>query len=89
MILGLPFSKENNYYIIISGILLLNLKKMREINMEKKTLNILIKKGQKYDFHELSIMNIYFKEYIGEYPPENHRKTCNDSETIIFKIYLI
>ena len=42
MILGLPFSKDNNYYIINSGILLLNLKKMREINMEKKTLNILI-----------------------------------------------
>ena len=84
MILGLPFSKDNNYYIINSGILLLNLKKMREINMEKKTLNILIKKGQKYDFHDQAIMNIYFKEYIGEYPPENHGKTCNDIETIIF-----
>lgn len=84
MILGLPFSKNNNFYIINSGILLLNLKKMRELNIEKKTLNILIKKGEQYDFHDQDIMNIYFKEYIGEYPPENHGKTYNDSESIIF-----
>ena len=84
MILGLPFNKTTSFYIINSGILLLNLKKMREINMEKETLNILIKKGQKYDLHDQDIMNIYFKELIGEYPPENHGKTNNDSETLIF-----
>jgi lipopolysaccharide biosynthesis glycosyltransferase len=47
MILGLPFSKDNNYYIINSGILLLNLKKMREINMEKKNIKYTNKKRTK------------------------------------------
>lgn len=84
MILGLPYTKNTSFYIFNSGILLLNLKKMREINMEKEILNILIKKGQKYDLHDQDIMNIYYKKYIGEYPPENHGKTCNDSESIIF-----
>ena len=67
MILGQPiyFEKSSGLFAINPGIMLLNLKKMRETNMEKKILNITIKKGEKYRFHDQSIINKYFKSYLG------------------------
>ena len=87
MILGQPTNTYNIsktiFYRINAGIMLLNLEKMREKNVEKKILNI-INKGQKYDFHDQSLINIYFKEYIGDFPPENHARPYNISQSIIF-----
>ena len=57
---------------------------MREINMEKETLNLLINKRKKYNFHDQDIINKYFNKYIGEYPPENHGKPYNNCESIKF-----
>ena len=86
MILGQPiyFKRSSGLYEINSGILLLNLKKMRETNMEKKILYITIKKREKYRFHDQSIINKYFKGYLGIFPPENHARPYNESEIIKF-----
>lgn len=88
IILGQPIhfynkSKIGNYRIN-SGILLLNLKKMREIKMEKKILNILINKREEYRYHDQSIINKYFKKFLGDYPPENHARPYNKSQSILF-----
>jgi len=87
MILGQPVhfynNSENIFYNINSGILLLNLKKMREINVEKIILNS-IKKRERCDLHDQSLINKYFAEYIGDYPPENHARAINRSYSIIF-----
>jgi len=87
MILGQPAFTYNiskkTYYSINSGILLLNLKKMRELHVEKRILNAINKK-EKFDYHDQTIINSYFKEYIGDYPPENQARAYNISESIIF-----
>lgn len=67
-------SKQNHIYHINCGILLLNLKGMRKINIEKKVINI-INKGFKSYYHDQSLLNNYFYKYIGIYPPEFHTRT--------------
>ena len=86
MILGqsVHFEKNSGYYRINPGIMLLNLKKMREINMEKKILNIVINKKEKYNLHDQAIINKYFKQYLGVYPPEYHARPYNENQTIQF-----
>ena len=85
--LGQPiytYNKSNTtFHRINAGIMLLNLKKMREINVEKKILNI-INRREKLDFHDQSLINKYYKEYIGDFPPENHARPYNISKSIIF-----
>jgi lipopolysaccharide biosynthesis glycosyltransferase len=85
IILGQPYLfDKNSFYRINPGIILLNLKKMREIKMEKKILNFVIKKRKKFAFHDQSIMNKYFKKYFGDFPPENHARPYNENQSIIF-----
>ena len=86
MILGQPihFYNKTGFYRINSGILLLNLEKMREKKMEKKILNILINKKEKFNYHDQTVINKYFREYLGDYPPENHARPYNKSQRIIF-----
>lgn len=87
MILGQPAYTNNTssktYYTFNSGILLLNLEKMREMHVEKIILNA-INKREKFDYHDQTIINTYFKEYIGDYPPENQARTYNIRQSIIF-----
>ena len=70
-------SKKNNIYHINCGILLLNLKGMRKINIEKKVIKI-INKGFKSYYHDQTLLNKYFNEYIGIYPPEFHTRVFNN-----------
>ena len=77
-------SSEIGFYKINVGIILLNLKKMRDIKMEKKILNIVINKREKYYFHDQSIINKYFRAYLGNFPPENHARPINYSQSIQF-----
>ena len=57
---------------------------MRNINFEKKVIEI-IKKGEILDYHDQTLLNEYFKEYIGIYPPEYHtRPWSNFREMEIF-----
>ena len=67
-------SKKNHIYHINCGILLLNLKGMRKINIEEKVITI-ISKGFKSYYHDQSLLNKYFYKYIGIYPPEFHTRT--------------
>ena len=54
---------------------------MREFNMEKNILNILINKKEKYNLHDQDIINKYFQKYIGEFPPENHGRPYNEEKS--------
>ena len=87
MFLGQPTNTYNEsktiFYRINSGIMLLNLKKMREMNVEKIILNS-INKREKYDYHDQSLINKYFKDYIGDIPPENHARPYNISTSLMF-----
>ena len=77
MILGQVIITNNNkkrgYFSINSGILLLNLKEMRRLNVEQKVLNI-IKKGYKNKFHDQGIINKFFHKYVGIFPPQYHSR---------------
>ena len=86
MILGqsVYYEKKSGHYKINPGIILLNLKKMREINMEKQILNIVIKKREKYNLHDQAIINKYFDKYLGIFPPENHARPYDESQTTKF-----
>ena len=87
--LGQPIYFDNrSSYSINPGIILLNLKKMREMHLEKKILNIVINKREKYNFHDQSIINKYLRKYLGDFPPENHARPYNDSESIKFNNFL-
>ena len=90
IILGQPtignrkWYKKNGSHLINSGVLLLNLIEMRNINFEKKVIEI-IKKGEILDYHDQSLLYEYFKEYLGIYPPEYHtRPWSNFREMEIF-----
>ena len=91
MILGQPTNSYNEskttFYRINDGIMLLNLEKMRELNVEKKILNS-INKREKLDFHDQSLINKYFKKYLGDFPPENHARPYNITQSIISIIFL-
>lgn len=89
---------KKRYYSINCGILLLNLKEMREKKIEKKILNIL-KEGFGHnklenekikllgiDIHtaDQALINTYFYEYIGLFPPKYNGLPLNYEETIKF-----
>ena len=57
---------------------------MRDINLEKKVLNILINKNEQYENHDQSIINKYFKKYTGVFPPEYNARPFNKREIIKF-----
>ena len=75
-------SKKTGIYNINMGVLLLNLKKMRKIKMEKKVLSI-INKGYKSDYHDQYLINHYFSKYIGNLPPEYNTRPFKNYEDII------
>ena len=64
--------KRGNHRIN-TGVLLLNLKVMREFKFESKVINI-IKKGRKLSYHDQTLLNDYFKYLIGIFPPEYHTR---------------
>lgn len=74
--------KKNGFYYINSGILLMNLKKMRNIKFEKKIINI-INKHYKNQFHDQAIINLYFKKLVGIFPPQYHARPYIDYEEIV------
>ena len=45
---------------------------------------VIINKREKYNFHDQSIINKYLRKYLGDFPPENHARPYNDSESIKF-----
>ena len=89
MILGQPsygnkYRQKKGFYKINTGILLLNLFEMRKRKFEKDVIEI-IKKGKKLRYHDQTLLNDNFKEYIGIFPPEYHtRPWSNFKELEIF-----
>ena len=88
---------NQQYYTINAGILLLNLKEMRKLKMEKKLLNIMkdgfgyrnVSKEKAYNnFTTLltpgqTILNLYFYKYIGLLPPKYNALDNFDYDKII------
>ena len=64
-------NKKTGFYRINNGILLFNLFNMRKFKIEKKVLEI-IKKGIHFFYHDQTLMNDYFKSFIGIFPIEYH-----------------
>ena len=75
---------KEGLYKINSGVLLLNLHKMREYEFEKKIL-FLLNNGYNDDFHDQNLINYYFYEYVELFPPKFHARPWNNySEIEIF-----
>ena len=89
MILGQPtFGNKNaqkhGFHRINTGILLLNLHEMRRIKFEEKVIKV-IKKGIKFRYHDQTLLDDFFKKYLGIFPPEYHtRPWSNYKEMEIF-----
>ena len=62
-----------NNYTINTGVLLLNLKKMRNMKIEKHVLTLLNNNFTDSNFHDQAIINLYYKKYIGFLSPEYNR----------------
>ena len=65
--------KETGVYRINNGILCFNLYNMRKFHIEKIALEI-IKKGEHLLYHDQTLMNNIFKNYIGIFPFEYHTR---------------
>ena len=90
MILGQPSfgnknSQKKGFFQINTGVLLLNLFEMRKIKFEKRVIDI-IKKVKKLRYHDQTLLNNYFKKYIGIFPPEYHARPWGNFDEI--KIFL-
>ena len=89
MILGQPTYGNKNYQKhgfnkINTGVLLLNLLEMRKNKFERKVIK-LVGKGIKFSYHDQTLLNDYFKQYLGTFPPEYHiRPWSNYKEMEIF-----
>lgn len=70
IILGKGLSNKRNKSHINSGILLMNLKKMRRMKIEEKALKILNSGFKDTKLHDQALINRYFYNYIGFFPPE-------------------
>ena len=75
-------SKKTGVYRINNGILFFNLYNMRKLKIEEKALKI-IKKGKHFYYHDQTLMNDYFKNYIGIFQLEYHIRNWNNKENII------
>jgi lipopolysaccharide biosynthesis glycosyltransferase len=67
---------------INSGVLLLNLKKMRKLDIEKKVLKILNSGFTHPTLHDQAIIEIYLYKYVGLISPEYNSYFLNYTETL-------
>ena len=64
-------NKKTGVYRINNGVLVFNLYNMRKFKIEEKALQI-IKQGKHFLYHDQTLMNDYFKNYIGIFQLEYH-----------------
>jgi lipopolysaccharide biosynthesis glycosyltransferase len=74
-------SKKTGVYQINNGILLFNLIQMRKMKIEEKVFNI-IKKREKLRYHDQTLMNKYFKKFIGIFPLEYHVRNWGNNKEL-------
>ena len=70
IILGKGLHNKRNKSHINSGILLMNLKKMRKMKIEEKVLKILNSGFKHPNLHDQAVIDRYFYNYVGYFPPE-------------------
>ena len=70
--------KRKNF--INSGIILMNLKKMRRKKIEEKVLKILNRGFKHPTLHDQAIIDTFFFKYVGLLPPEYNSYLLNESE---------
>ena len=73
--------KETGVYRINNGILCFNLYNMRKFHIEKIALEI-IKKGEHLLYHDQTLMNNIFKNYIGIFPFEYHTRNWKNFDSV-------
>lgn len=73
--------KETGVYRINNGILCFDLYNMRKYKIEKKALET-IKKGKNLYYHDQTLMNNFFKDYIGIFPYEYHTRNFKNFNNI-------
>ena len=61
---------------------------MRNIRFEKKVIEI-IQKGEKLSFHDQTLLNNNFKQYVGVFPPEYHSRPWTNYREIEIYNYKI
>ena len=89
MILGHPTygnkkAQKHGFHRINTGVLLLNLFEMRKNQFEEKVIKV-INKGIKFKYHDQTLVDDYFKQYLGIFAPEYHtRPWSNYKEMEIF-----
>jgi len=85
MFLAFPtIGNRNGFIQINNGIILMNLYEMKKNKIEKTILEIILK-DKILEHHDQTIINKYFKPYIGFFPPEYHtRPWSNYKEIEIF-----
>lgn len=74
-------NKRTGVYRINNGILVFNLYNMRKFKIEEKAIEI-IKKGKHFFYHDQTLMNDYFKNYIGIFQIEYHIRNWRSIENI-------
>ena len=74
-------NKRTGVYRINNGILVFNLYNMRKFKIEEKAIQI-IKKGKHFFYHDQTLMNDYFKNYIGIFQIEYHIRNWRSIENI-------
>ena len=73
--------KETGVYRINNGVLCFNLYNMRKFKIEKIALEI-IKKGEHLLYHDQTLMNNFFKNYIGIFPFEYHTRNWKNFDSV-------
>lgn len=77
-------AQKHGGHRINTGVLLLNLYKMRKLKFEQKVIYI-TKKGKTLRYHDQTLLNDNFGQYLGLFPPEYHtRPWSNYKEMYIF-----
>ena len=69
----IKFQPGKSQYTVNTGVLLLNLKRMRKMKIEQNILNLLNNGFSDPVFHDQAIINLFYKKDIGFFSPEYNR----------------
>ena len=84
LFLGHPtIGNRKGFISVNNGILLLNLFGMRKCKIENKAIEI-IKKQKVLRYHDQTVLNRFFNNYIGLFPPEYHARPLGNYKEMEF-----
>ena len=79
------FKEGDLNFTVNTGVLLLNLIKMRKMEIEKKVISLLNNGFRHPVFHDQAIINLYYKKYIGFLPTEYNTFTFSYKNVVQYK----